>query len=63
MIADDDLADDLVGFEPAELFAAVERQLHRADADRERRESEPVEAQVAIGLLGFVHEDHQPEPP
>ena len=57
---DDDLGDDFVGFQPAELLAAVERDLHRADADRERCESEPVEAQIAVSF-GLVHEDHQAE--
>ena len=57
---DDDLGDDFIGFQPAKLFAAVERDLHRADADGERAESEPVEAQVAIGF-GLVHEHHQAE--
>ena len=53
---DDDLGDDLVRFQPAQLLAAVERNLHRADSDRERGEAEPVEAKFRI-LLGFVHED------
>ncbi len=55
---DDELDHDLVGFEPAELLAAVEGQLQRADRDRERAEAEPVEAQIEI-LLGLVHEDDQ----
>ena len=53
---DDELGDDLVGFQPAELLAAVERELQRADGDRERGEAEPVEAQLEV-LLGLVHED------
>ena len=57
---DDEFGDDLVGFQPAELLAAVERQLQRADRDRERGEAEPVEAQALV-LLGLVHEDHEAE--
>jgi len=53
---DDELGDDLVGFEPVELLAAVERELQRADADRERDEAEPVEPARVI-QLGLVHED------
>ena len=57
---DDELGDDLVGFQPAELLAAVERQLQRSDRDRERGEAEPVEAQGLV-LFGLVHEDHEAE--
>ena len=39
-----------------DLFAAIEQQLQRTDADRQRSESEPVEAQVML-LRGVVHED------
>ncbi len=46
--------------EPAQLLAAVERELKRADRDRQRREAEPVEFEAEI-LLGLVHEDDQPE--
>ena len=37
-----------LGAEPADLLAAVEHQLQRADADGERDEAEPVEAQVLV---------------
>src|SRR5207245_9940413 len=57
---DDELGDDFIGFRPAELFAAVERELQRADADGQGGESEPVEAKVAI-LPGLVHEDQEAE--
>ena len=43
----DRFGDDLGRAEPAELLAAVEHQLQRADADRERGKAEPVEAAVA----------------
>ena len=57
---DDEFGDDLAGVEPVQLFAAVECDLQAADADRECRESEPVEAQLAI-LSGLVHENQQAE--
>jgi hypothetical protein len=57
---DDELGDDLVGFQPAELLAAVERDLQRTDGDRERGKAEPVEAQLEI-LPGLVHEYQQAE--
>ena len=57
---DDEFGDDLVGFQPAELLAAVERELQRADADCERGEAEPVEAQLRV-LAGLVHEDDEAE--
>src|SRR6202034_2242493 len=40
---DRELGDDLAGFEPAELLAAVERDLKSADRDGQRGETEPVE--------------------
>ena len=60
MAGDDELGDDLVGFQPAELLAAVERELQRADGDRKRGEAEPVEAQLEV-LLRLVHEDDEAE--
>ena len=57
---DDEFSDDFIGFQPAELFAAVERDLQGPDADRERCKSEPVEAQIAI-LPGLVHEHQKAE--
>ncbi len=55
---DDCLDDDLGGIEPADLLAAIEHQLQRADADRERDEAEPVEASFRV-LGSLVHEDHE----
>ena len=43
----DRLDDDLAGVEPAELLAAVEHHLQRADAERQRQEAEPREGHVA----------------
>src|SRR4029079_3298155 len=57
---DDELGDDLVGFEPAQLLATVERKLQRTDRDGKRGESEPVEAQLEI-LFCLVHEDDEAE--
>ena len=57
---DDEFGDDLIGFEPAELLAAVERDLQAADADRERREAEPVEPHGVV-FPGLVHEHQQAE--
>ena len=54
---DDRLDPDFLGAEPADLLAAVEQQLQRADADREREEPEPVEAQMLVAL-GLLHEQH-----
>ena len=43
-------------FEPAELLAAVEHHLQRADAERQAQEAEPGERHVAPGRR-FAHED------
>ena len=57
---DDQLGDDLRRAEPAELLAAVEHQLHAADAGGERQKAEPVELQMRLPL-GLVHEHEQAE--
>jgi hypothetical protein len=57
---DDELGDDFVGLHPAELLAAVERDLQASDPDRQRGEAEPVEAQLHV-LPGLIHEDEKAE--
>jgi hypothetical protein len=54
----DRLDPDLAGAEPADLFAAIEQQLQRADADRERQEPEPVEAQMLVALRLLHEQQH-----
>jgi hypothetical protein len=53
-----EFGDDLGGGEPSNLFAAVEHDLQRPNADRKRHEPEPIEA-PAVLRRRLVHENHQ----
>ena len=57
---DDGLDDDLVRFEPADLLAAIERELQRADAGSQRKEAEPVELQAVVRRR-LVHQEQDAE--
>jgi hypothetical protein len=52
---DNHLDPDLAGAEPADLLAAVEQQLQRADADGKRQKPVPIETQMLMAF-GFLHE-------